>query len=103
MFPPNPMYETNAIQLHFKFGCFDIYHSGLARSALFFVTVYIVKISTVLSWIKKTECLILHCIALEIQKEEIWRTTMSAHCPKILPNVVRGQISDFFRYVLSKL
>ena len=26
---------------------FDIYHSGLARPALFFVTVYIVKISTV--------------------------------------------------------
>jgi hypothetical protein len=24
---------------------------------------------------------------------------MSAQCPKIMPNVVRGQISDFFRYV----
>ena len=24
---------------------------------------------------------------------------MSAQCPKILPNVARGQISDFFRYV----
>ena len=28
-------------------GCFDIYHSGLARSVPFFVPVYIVKISTV--------------------------------------------------------
>ena len=47
MFPPNPMYETNAIQLHFYCGSFDIYHSGLAGSHLFFVPVYIVKISTV--------------------------------------------------------
>ena len=31
----------------FYCGSFDIYHSGLARSVLFFVTVYIVKISTV--------------------------------------------------------
>ena len=31
----------------FYCGCFDIYHSGMARSILFFVTVYIVKISTV--------------------------------------------------------
>ena len=31
----------------FYCGCFDIYHSGLAWPALFFVTVYIVKISTV--------------------------------------------------------
>ena len=32
----------------FQCGYFDNYHSGLARSVLFFVTVYIVKISTVL-------------------------------------------------------
>ena len=31
----------------FYCGSFDIYHSGLARSHLFFVPVYIVKISTV--------------------------------------------------------
>ena len=31
----------------FYCGSFDIYHSGLAWSVLFFVTVYIVKISTV--------------------------------------------------------
>ena len=48
MFPPNPMYETNAIQLHFYCGSFDIYNFGLARSVLFFVPVYIVKISTVI-------------------------------------------------------
>ena len=33
---------------NFYCGYFDIYHSGLTRPALFFVTVYIVKISTVL-------------------------------------------------------
>ena len=44
------MYETNAIQLDFKFGCFDIYHSGLAPSVPFFVPVYIVKISTELEY-----------------------------------------------------
>ena len=32
---------------NFYCGYFDIYHSGLAQPALFFVTVYIVKISTV--------------------------------------------------------
>ena len=32
---------------NFYCGYFDIYHSGLARPALFFVTVYIVEISTV--------------------------------------------------------
>ena len=47
MFRPIPMYETNVIQLHFLVGCFDIYHSGLARSVPLFVTAYIVKISTV--------------------------------------------------------
>ena len=31
----------------FYCGSFDIYHSGLAQSVLFFVTVYLVKISTV--------------------------------------------------------
>ena len=34
---------------NFYFGYFDIYHSGLAQPALFFVTVYIVKISTVIN------------------------------------------------------
>ena len=48
MFPPNPMYETNAIQLHFYCGSFDIYHSGLAYSVLFFVPVFSVKLSTVM-------------------------------------------------------
>ena len=37
---------------NFYCGYFDIYHSGMAQPALFFVTVYIVKISTV-------ECLVL--------------------------------------------
>jgi hypothetical protein len=27
---------------------------------------------------------------------------MSSKCPQILPNVIRGQISDFFRYVFRK-
>ena len=35
--------------------CFDIYHSGLARSVPFFVTVYIIKISTVPEEEKKKE------------------------------------------------
>ena len=51
MIRPIPMYETNAIQLHFQCSCFDIYHSGLARSVPFFVPVYIVKISTVSCWL----------------------------------------------------
>ena len=37
----------------FYCGSFDIYHSGLARSVLFFVTVYIVKISTVYAMKRK--------------------------------------------------
>ena len=28
-------------------------------------------------------------------------TYTSAQCPQILPNVVRGQILDFFRYVYA--
>ena len=48
MFQPFPIYETNAIQLHFYGGSFDTYHSGLAWSVIFFVPVCVVKISTVL-------------------------------------------------------
>ena len=39
----------------FYCGSFDIYHSGLAGSALFFVPVYIVKISTVAAFVDKKE------------------------------------------------
>ena len=53
MFKPIPMYKTNAIQLHFLLQLFWYLSQwsgskifGLARSAPFFVTVYIVKIST---------------------------------------------------------
>ena len=52
MFLPIPMYETKAIQLHFLVRLFwYLLYSGLPWSTLFFVPVYIVKISTVYHYI----------------------------------------------------